>query len=325
MKKLKDIYCDMGFWQGLSGQLSAIKLSPNLDECKKITKLVAWFDLLCRSNMYFDCSINDFNGASNNDPFLKDLWKRSTDGRCNLDFAPGSINKLCAGPSQMEPNMYSSLFLSQTKHEDEAKKVGVICVCVKELFDHDELFNDNGRAIKRKEVANWSTILASNLVPHNCNSMVIIDNYIFNHEDDNLYKVLGTLLPSSLDTTFYLTVFSVNKGDVSFFDKKRQSLETKIKEIRPELKVKIEVFENSSNEFHDRSIITNYMWVGIGSGFDLIDKQKTGKSTELHVIYPMIISEERVKWSNERYHILIDDAKRCLRIRGKISSNRLLI
>lgn len=324
MKKQKDIYCDLGFWQHLSGLLSSAKMSPDPVECKKIQTLLEWYSLLCRSNLYFDCSIDDFENAAKDDLYLQVIRRNYPDKRCELAFSNGSINKMCSGPSQMDLGMYSSLFLSKTNHQEEAKKVGVICICSNELFDHDELFCDKGPSIQQQENTNWKSILGSNLIPHNCNSMVIVDNYIFDKVDNNLYKVLDALLPSKLDTTFYLTVFSINDGNETYFDNKRLSLESKLKDIRPELHVSLEIFENRSNDFHDRSIITNYMWVGIGAGFNIINRHKADKSTELHVVYPMIVSEDRINWGSERYQILIDDAKKCLRNHNKHSNNRLL-
>ena len=136
--------------------------------------------------------------------------------------------------------------------------------------------------------------------------------------------ILDALLPMNIEATFYLSIFSENEGDDVCFENKKRALKEKLQTIRPNLPISIEVFENNKSEFHDRALITNYMWVGIGSGFDLFRRRESDKSTELHVVYPMIVSEERIKWGNERYHILIADAKKCLRTRNTSSKNRLL-
>ncbi|MBR6930510.1 MAG: hypothetical protein IKH61_09855 [Bacteroidales bacterium] len=324
MKKQKDIFCDLGFLKNLSCKLSNAKMSPDLEECKRNQTLIDWYDLICRSNMYVDCSVADFDNASKEDLYIKTIWKRSTDGRGKMELSQGSINKMCKGPAEMDVGMYNSLFLSESNHCEEAKRVGVINICDKELFDHNELFSDQGDAIWQSQTTNWNEILQSTNVPHNCNSMIFVDNYIFNQTERNLYMILDALLPRKIETTFYLTIFSENEGDEVFFENKKRALKEKLQRIRPDLPMYIEVFENNKSDFHDRSIITNYMWVGIGSGFDLFRRQGSDKSTELHVVYPMIVSEERVKWSNERYHILISDAKKCLRTRNKSSKNRLL-
>lgn len=324
MTEQKDIYCDLGFWRDLSNKLSTAKPLPDPEENKKLQLLTDWYDLICRSNKYFVCPIKDFETATDNDWFLKHIWKSSTDGRCRLEFDERGISKMLAGPAQMDSIMYNALFLTKDNYNDVAKKEGVINVCSKELFEFKELFSDQGEAIQRKDANRWSLILKAAKVSHNCNAMVVVDNYIFEEKQNNLYEILDTILPKCLDVVFYLTVFFFNNGSERTVEGNKRALETKIKEIRPELSAKIEVFGINEKFFHDRALITNYLWCGVGSGFDLISQQKTDKSTELHVVYPMIIPEDRIKWSNKRYHILIDDAKKCLRVRGERSSNRLL-
>ena len=323
----KNIYCDLGFWNHLSNQFSTVQMSPNPLVRKKIQTIMDWYNLFERSQLHFDCLIDDSLNSIKNDEYLHYLWKCWTDARIpNKDefFAPGSIMKMCDGPSEMDFNMYNSLFLTGLNNQKQSSAVGVINICSEELFKHDELFSDKGAALQRGNKANWRTILLSNKIPHNCNSMVIADNYIFNKVDRNLYEILDALLPTRIETTFYLTIFFVNEGGASTLKLITDSLKAKIQEIRPELGISLEIFETSKEEFHDRAIITNYMWIGIPSGFDLIKGQISAKSTELHAVYPMIISEDKIKWTNERYSIFIDDAKRCLKNRNVHSNNRLL-
>lgn len=324
MDKQKIIYCDLGFWQYLSEKLTVAKPSPDPEDCKRVGSLIDWYGLMQRSIVYFNCSVKTFDTATNDDLYLKHVWKCSTDGRCKLEFDEFGITKMTAGPSQMDSKMYNALFLTKEDYKKEALKLGVINVCSKELFEHIELFGDQGTAIQKDDRTDWNSLLERAHASHNCNAMMIVDNYVFEDTKHNLYEILNALLPQSLDVFFYLTIFFYNNGPDKNIDDNKKAVEETIKEIRPNLSVKVEVFGIKKNDFHDRAIITNYMWVGAGSGFDLISQRKADKSTELHVIYPMITPDERVKWSTDRYHILIDDAKKSLRIRGKNSSNRLL-
>lgn len=325
MNQQKDIYCDLGFWDSLSSRFSKVKMATNLDELKQNQNLMDWFDLLCRSHLLFDCSIDDFETATNNDLYLKDVWKKSTDGRCQLDFSPGAVSSMCAGPSKMEPGMYNSLYLTNTNHPIEACNVGVFNISSDLIHDYAEIFNDNGPSVKRDSLCNWLQILKEAHAQQNCNSMIIADNYIFKDVNSNLYKILDVLLPQKLDAIFYLTVFSLNESVESEFEKKKQALEKRIHEMRPNLSVKLEVFNSSKEDFHDRGIITNYVWIEIGAGFNLIKSNGTaGKTTNLHISYPMIIPQDRMKCSRDGYLNIIDDAKRYLRIRNTKSNNRLL-
>ena len=158
----------------------------------------------------------------------------------------------------------------------------------------------------------------------NCNAMIIADKYIFKEVNANLYKILDILLPQKLGTTFYLSVFSLDGYTDSEVEESRLKLDKEIREIRPKPSCSLEVFGCYTDDFHDRGIITNYLWIEIGTGFDLIKKGKARIPTNIHITYPMIISQERVKSSCEGYWNIIKDAKRCLETRNKSSNNRLL-
>ena len=42
----------------------------------------------------------------------------------------------------------------------------------------------------------------------------------------------------------------------------------------------VEVFAVDKTEIHDRTIITNYMWIGSGAGFDILRKNKNAKKSK---------------------------------------------
>lgn len=325
MNREKDIYCELGFWRSLSSRFSNIKMTTNLDELKQNENLMDWYGLFCRSHILFDCTVADFEIAAQEDLYLKDVWKKSTDGRCLLDFSPGAVRSMCAGPSQMELAMYNSLFLTNTNHPTESCNVGIFNISSDKIYDYSKIFNDSGPSIKKDSICNWLEILKNANAQHNCSSMVIADNYIFQGVNFNLYKILDALLPQKLETQFYLTVFSLNESVESELEKKKQSLNKKIQEIRPNLSVKLEVFNSSKDDFHDRGIITNYLWIEIGAGFNIIKVNGlAGKTTNLHISYPMIIPEDRMKCSKDGYWNIIEDAKKYLKISSNISNNRLL-
>lgn len=325
MNQKKDIYCDIGFWGRLTSLFPSIKMTTDLDELKQSQTVMDWYGLLCRSNLFFDCSVDEFESAANADPYLKDVWKKSTDGRCSLDFSPGAVASMCAGPSKMDGGMYHSLFLTSDDHSQQAYNVGVVNIGSDGMCNHSEIFSDNGLSIKRDSVNDWLAILQAAKAQQNCNSMVIADNYIFKDVNANLYKILDALLPKKLDTVFYLTIFSLGETVDSELEKRKQSLDEKIHDMRPELTVKLEVFGTSTVDFHDRGIITNYLWIEIGAGFNLLKNNgAAGKTTNIHITYPMIVPEERVKCSCSGYWNIIEDAKRCLKSRDVRSSNRLL-
>jgi len=327
MIQQKDIYCDLGFWQDLSEKISSARFLPDIEVCRRNQTITDWYELLCRSHVIFDSSFNDFESVTKKDPYLFSIWKRSTDGRSKLDFSLGAIAAMSKGPSQMESNMYSSLFLSHDNLKPQADKVGVIAISSNNLYNHSELFNDSGPAINKAARYKWPQVIKAAKAVHNFNSMVVADNYIFKDVNANLYEILDSLLPQKLDVVFYITIFSFNDSSEKEIEKRRERLEERIQKMRPSLtkSIKVEVFGCSKDEFHDRGIVTNYLWIEVGAGFDLLKSDGTAKhSTNLHVSYPMIISEERMKCNREGYWNIISDAKKCLKNRGLHSNNRLL-
>jgi len=256
--------------------------------------------------------------------YLAELIKNSGAAYGEIASSPGAIASMCNGPAQMNTQMYSSLFLSKETHTNQSRKVGVINIGSNEIHQTTHLFNDCGPSICRDSSQDWFQILKSAHADQNCNSMIIADKYIFKDVNANLYKILDILLPQKLGTTFYLSIFSLDGCTDSKVEEFRLQLDKKIHEVRPELSYSLEVFGCSTDDFHDRGIITNYLWIEIGAGFNLIKKGRARITTNIHVTYPMIISQERVKSSCDGYWNIIEDAKRCLRTRHKSSNNRLL-
>lgn len=191
------------------------------------------------------------------------------------------------------------------------------------------LFKDSGPALKKRNKSSWSELLS--IAKHNFNAMIVVDNYIFSDKTEvNLTQIFETLLPIELDVPFHLTIVTSKEKIWSDSDlsKKREHVVSTIQRIRPILakNIVIEVFAVDKSEIHDRTILTNYMWIGSGGGFDILRKNNTTrqtestKSTKLTAVYPMFIEDP--EWE-KAYHHLIEDIKKALRVIGKCSENRL--
>lgn len=324
MNRRKDIYCESYFWEELSQKISDMKYSPKPDERRKNQNLNDWYDLLDRSNVFFDCLEEEIVAASKKDLWLEELLKDSQAGKCQVDFSPGAIASMCKGPSQMDTKKYNSLFLSKDTHTHQSQNVGAINIGSNEIYHTSHFFNDYGPPISSGSSQDWFQILKSAHADQNCNSMIIADKYIFKDVKANLHRILDILLPQKLGTTFYLSIFSLDGCTDAKVEEFRLQLDKKIHEIRPELSYSLEVFGCDTGVFHDRGIITNYLWIEIGAGFNLIQKGTARQTTNIHVTYPMITSPERVKCSCDGYWNIIEDAKKHLRNRNLSSNNRLL-
>ena len=99
----------------------------------------------------------------------------------------------------------------------------------------------------------------------------------------------------------------------------------RINEIRKELQVELTIYLCGKNDFHDRAIITNYIWIGCGGGFDLLNsKLQSSKMTNIPIFYPYI--QDGIDWGIDHYQNFINDAKRVKKHNRSIGkgSNRLL-
>ena len=102
------------------------------------------------------------------------------------------------------------------------------------------------------------------------------------------------------------------------------------------LRIKLELFptepnfQNYHKDFHDRTIITNNVWIGSEAGFDLLVQDystntntRAIKTTKTHGLY-FGFGDEAADWLNAAYDHLIEEAKQCLKKYGYETNNRLL-
>lgn len=206
------------------------------------------------------------------------------------------------------------------------EEYGILVICPENIINFKGILYDNGGTIDKNESKGWKDLIKIN--PKLCNSMILIDNYIFSHSNtidqkDNLLKILDILLPQSLnaDITFHISIFtsdidwdikwqveSDEKIDkMSKIDKFYQMLAKSIERLRPNLCFLLCVFKCQLNEFHDRILVTNNFYISSGGGFDLIRKDgKSDKMTTTNIVYPYLNCS--AKWVNSAYSNVISNA-----------------
>lgn len=323
----KNVYVRMDFLDDF------IKSKPNFppfpDE-NIIRKGKIWYDLylfISRSNLFFDCSAAEFQNKAVADEYFKMLWKKSVGGECGLDFSTDI--KDCLESGNFNDMQLSAVYLTDASFDKFAADMGVLNITPENYADFEELFIDNGAAISKNAKENWKWVLRG-CVKHTCNALLIVDNYLFKNDFElkNVIELLDCLIPDKLETEFHLTIVSsrqqdiFNKDEMYVASDKRNKIEKEVKKIRPHIKsVQIEIFF-VGNEFHDRSIVSNNIWIGAGSGFGLFNNDKPNKPTTIQVVYPYFC--DSVKWVIKAYENVIKDARKALSNNGKISQNRLL-
>ena len=206
---------------------------------------------------------------------------------------------------------------------------GVLAICPENIKDFTSILYDNGMAINRKGKAEWKKII--NCSPCLCNSLILVDNYIFNDFkllDDNLKQILDALLPKRLNIPFHIAICSEmgNKTEQDCLIK----VDNLIKNIRPNLIVKIDILKCSTSDFHDRIIITNNIYISCGSGFEILKydfnisrfSTVSTKMTAVAILFPFF--QTSVKWTTNAYSNMINEVSRVRKSRDTKMENRLI-
>lgn len=219
----------------------------------------------------------------------------------------------------------NAMFLTSSTKEMCQKAMdeyGVIVICAENINDFRYLLYGIGTAIRKHETNKWSNCLASEkTVP--CNSLIIVDNYILSKSDlikENLTDILDTLIPSQLSSTieFQITIFTssiINAKD------KLQCVTDVLKEIRPEIKFSVAIIKSSSDNFHDRNIISNNILVSCGGGFDLFKLGKSQKTTTVSLHDPFITTTEQ--WLRKAYSDILHDTLKVYDSSPKFGDNNI--
>lgn len=174
--------------------------------------------------------------------------------------------------------------------ESVMQKYGVLAICRENMDEFYYLCNDNGQAINAESQGNWTQLFADINKKWN-NSLIIIDNYLLNNTkylDDNLYPIISSFLNNHCEDSSRLQVSifsSCKESNINWHD----AIYKKIFEKYGD-KIILSIFKIKSDEFHDRVILTNSLWVECGSGFDLYKREGgnlvANKTTTLHIVSP---------------------------------------
>lgn len=156
-----------------------------------------------------------------------------------------------------------------------------------------------------------------------CNSLIIIDNYILSKTDlinENLTDILDTLIPSHLSSKidFHITFFTSSLNNAK---DKLQSVTDMLKALRPEINFSLSIIKSSSDNFHDRNIISNNILISCGGGFDLFKLGKSQKTTTVSLHNPFITTNEQ--WLRKAYSDILHDTLKVYDSSPKFGENNI--
>jgi len=304
MKKRKKVYCEWGFLKKF------IENRPVFESPEDIPIIETWgkmFSFLSKADIIINITKKEFGQICEGNLWMKNLWKKSTQGENGLDFQDAGFVKITdIAPAKIDDNLLNAVFLSDTDENtciQKSRDYGIIALntCIAKSCQH--LYNENGVSFSKRETINWGFLDDLNKsFPQlkNCNSMIIADRYLFKNANDsftykdkiehNLLPILNYILPDYLaeGVEFDLTIIS---GEL--FESYKECYEyicDKIMQMRPNLKCRI-AFYNDAFKFHDRSIATNNVWLDCPHGFDVFnDNEDLKNSTKVIVAFPLIQS-----------------------------------
>lgn len=305
MKKRKIVYCEMGFLK------SFIKNRPEVHRPSERTLAKAWdnlYDFLCKADIVLDTTEEEFMKEYENDEWLQDLWKFSSDGYCGLDFQTNTfvyLNQL--NPSNLKEESLNAVYLSTLEDDLCQKKsmdYGVIAMNVNSYGKCEHLYKDKGATLPRGEKGDWSFMDHINKkIPQLkfCNTMILVDKYIFKDNssglsykdkiDSNLHPILDYILPTELVDGLEFQLIVVTGEKYEPYKNQYEYLCSVIKDIRPKLACRITMCNCDRFDFHDRSIATNNVWIDCPHGFDIFkpgEEANVSPTTKVLIAFPLI-------------------------------------
>jgi len=306
------VYCEIDFYKRFVGSFPQ-EVIPSEEGIKKHKIWIDFYSYLYKSDISFDIDVQQYKSFAENDEYFKLLWKKSANGECSLEFLDSSFPKL----NEMDKNINSegsnylkSVFLScEPKEicESIENDYGLKVINIDNIFNEGEMFNVHIVTIERgnKTHTDWSFI---ERFKYHCNSIAIVDNYLLKEEKtikENLFVILDKLLPDSIKIPFHISIFA--KNDINNSER-HILINNWIKAHKPNLNFKLTLHQ-LRNEFHDRSVVTNYFIIDSESGFDLFKDKKAIHQTKVIGYYPYSAANVNIE-SCQSYEVLIKSLKK---------------
>lgn len=349
----KTIFLETAFWDKFSECSRSLEpYADGNDPVQVFNKITQWYNIysfFCRSSLYVDTPLSELAEKAKDDPMLAGLLQCNGDGEMDLEYQQEPFPVLESDDAFEYDDDYSSVFFTAEDHRKDARKHGVINVCMESIWNQEKKFIDSGDAIKTDEGWTWNSL---DIIKENSNGMVIIDNFILSPDNltgkctirYDLRELMRQMLPdpNTYKEEYIISIFYYENSDEQVVRDARkkqyfQSITDFVKAKKPKLKLKLELFPTFSNQqnyhkdFHDRTIVTNNIWLGSEAGFDLLVPDYTRntntrvlKTTKVHSLY-LGFGFKSARWLEHAYEHLITEARQCLKKYNYTTENRILL
>jgi len=280
MEKLP-IYCELSFYTNFLEMCPKDEIgSDKKEQWDFISKMIH-----SNSKIYIDASIGEIKELAQKTKFL---YKNVFNGN-GVELKPGQFPEQFDDNFFQKVNPHSIFFIKdKNKYSKYQKKYGMWFIAVEDLFKC-KITKRTKKTLStiedEEDYSGWNELLHD--LKHPCNSMIISDNYILDNNDDleeNLWTILRIMLPQELTKNrFHLTIITDSKSDIR---KKYKLLTQEIKKIRSSYNIDLKIVNQSRAKamevrIHDRYILTNYLCIFSGYGFNLFKGEKIKKTTRL--------------------------------------------
>lgn len=321
MNKKKTVFCEIDF---LTRFMSSFPEHNGFND-ENVDLLSSWinfYKFLCKSELALNMTKEEYWKLAHQEKWAQKLWKKNTDGLCHLDFRGTNFPEVKEiGVKKLSFEEYNSIYLT-TQPTEICKKLaevtGVIILNNDLCLNCEHLFKDNGTSFPNENAKDWYFMDSMNGVYpkiRTCNSMIIVDPYLLIANEGesfkdklryNLEPILRCILPIRLKDgeAFEITFFTSDR-DIKDYYAQYEYVKDLVSKLRPEVKFELTIYR--ANNFHDRCIITNNIWIGCGHGFDVFDKNgNTGKQTSVSIAFPFI--QFQLLWCDNSYINVIAEA-----------------
>ena len=295
----KKVYCEFECLKEF------VKSCPNpMDNLEGAISWKKMYDFLYYAYKYFDVPNSHIASEASKNKLLLQLIR-------NGNFCHDKEFPNLQDPSKIDfnPEKKNSVYLSQIGKKQKdiiSSEYGIIILGKDDILKFSKRFGKVHKAIGKKSEMKWS-----DLIPHEmktANSLILSDNYILSDTkrmNENLVTILDSLLPYTSKFTFPVFIYTYDlRGD----EKGRfKLLRERLESIRPALSFKLTICKVYKEDFHDRNLITNNLYIECGSGFDLVSNGISTKRTNIRISYPFMIYEDGKDSEKEAYLNFLSD------------------
>ena len=319
------VYCEYLF---LKHFVTDIPKHDNLPQNRDpYTSWRKMFEFLMRSQIIVDITRQQLLDECLKNDVLFNLYRSNPNFKCLGSKFP-SISKLDKSNIDKHKRFFSVYLTNSNKRirEEISSKLGLIILGKSDINKFEEMFEEFTFPIPKGISFSWENIPLNEMI-RKSNSMIIVDNYILDDTkllEKNFKSLMEKLLPERSSVEYHITVIAKLKGtlkskneeDAKFrYNKCRQILED-VSKKKNNLQLSCSVVH--SNDFHDRIIVTNNVWIDCGAGFELVNcKGKTSKRTNLRFSYPFM-TEGHQEWVDDAFFFLLSD---CIKEKDYIDCN----